>query len=208
MSMQHASPTPIPLAALATASQQRQLQQFQAKATRVGATRYRQYEGDICGSPLTAEQLGQREPYLDVRQRSQRSAVAQVRTGTHWGAEETGRFNQVPRPERICPHCQPHGTTAIEDAPHMLLHCCLTRPLREHPTHAPLFADPPTSLTTFLRLPPAPQAAYITACRRLWLGTPPPQKQGKAWGAAVVPSLMPPPPARRQRKEWNSSGPT
>ena len=69
------SPTPIPLAALATAGQQRQLQQFQAKATRMGATRYRQNEGDICGSPLTAEQLGQREPYLDVRQRSQRSAV-------------------------------------------------------------------------------------------------------------------------------------
>ena len=98
-----ANPTPNPLAALATAGQQRQLQQFQAKATRVGATRYQQYEGDVCGSPLTSED--QREPYLDDRQRSQRSAVAQ--TGTHWGARRNflleGRLTQVPRPERICP---------------------------------------------------------------------------------------------------------
>ena len=168
-----ANPTPIPLAALATAGQQRQLQQFQAKAARVGATRYQQYEGDVCGSPPTAKQLGLREPSLDVRQRSQRSAVAQVRTGTRWGAEESGRFTQVPHPERIRPRCQLHGTTHIEDATHMLLHCCLNHPLREHPTHAPPFADPPTSLATFLRLPPAPQAAYITACRRLCHGTPP-----------------------------------
>ena len=29
----------------------------------------------------------------------------------------------MPRLEHICPRCQPHGTTAIEDVQHMLLHC-------------------------------------------------------------------------------------
>ena len=55
----------------------------------------------------------------------------------------------------------------------MLLHSCLTRPLREHPTHALLFADPPTSFSSYPRLPPAPLAAYITACY-LHHGTPSP----------------------------------
>jgi hypothetical protein len=32
-------------------------------------------------------------------------ALAQLRTGSHWGAEETGRWARVPREQRCCPHC-------------------------------------------------------------------------------------------------------
>ena len=164
--------TPIALVAraLATAGQQRQLQQFRLQATRVGTTGYQHYTGDVCGSPPTAEQLGQQVPYLDVRQGSQQSALVQVQTGTHWGAEETGRFTQVPRPERICPRCQPHDSTAIEDATHMLLHCCLTHPLWEDPTHGPLIRPPPSPHSSAYHQPPRPPTSAHAAAS----GTAPP----------------------------------
>ena len=50
---------PIPPAALANAGQKRQFQQFQAKATRVGATRYQRYEGDVCVAAAPSPPNGQ-----------------------------------------------------------------------------------------------------------------------------------------------------
>ncbi|EFN51351.1 hypothetical protein CHLNCDRAFT_141074 [Chlorella variabilis] len=45
--------------------------------------------------------FGQRETYLDaVRRRQDREALAQLRTGSHWGAEETGRWTRRPREQR------------------------------------------------------------------------------------------------------------
>jgi hypothetical protein len=45
--------------------------------------------------------------------------LAQLRTGSHWLAEETGRWERVPRPQRTCPHCQ----DGLEDVKHALFVC-------------------------------------------------------------------------------------
>ncbi len=60
-----------------------------------------------------------------VRQRARRVALAQLRTGSHWLGEETGRWARVPREQRVCPHCQ----GGVEGVHHVLLsaHCMLRR---------------------------------------------------------------------------------
>ncbi len=63
--------------------------------------------------PLPAAYLGA------VRQHSCRVALAQLRTGSHWLAEETGRWKWVPRAQRTCPHCQ----GGLEDVQPVLFAC-------------------------------------------------------------------------------------
>ncbi len=65
-----------------------------------------------------------RSEYLRVVwERRQREALAPLRTGSHWRAEETGRWarSRVPRDQRMCPHCAGGG----EDVSHMLFDCPL-----------------------------------------------------------------------------------
>jgi hypothetical protein len=100
-----------------------------------------------------------------VRQRRQREALAQLRTGSHWGAEETGRWARVPREQRCCPHC---SGGAVEDAPHMLLVCPLYDPIRA--TYSDLFSDPSKTacMSSFLNQDPCRLASYAHACRQCW----------------------------------------
>ncbi len=65
--------------------------------------------------PLPAAYLGA------VRQRSRRVALAQLRTGSHWLAEETGMWEQMHRAQRTCPHSQ----GGLEDVQHALFVCSL-----------------------------------------------------------------------------------
>ncbi|EFN60189.1 hypothetical protein CHLNCDRAFT_56640 [Chlorella variabilis] len=117
--------------------------------------------------PQAAKQLNlvpeDRETYLDaVRRRQDREALAQLRTGSHWGAEETGRWTRRPREQRVCPHCH----DGIEDAPHMLLTCPLYAPLRLN--FPDLFAEPHPP-HRFLRQKPCRLAAFAAACHQRWL---------------------------------------
>ena len=58
--------------------------------------------------------FGRREPSLDaVWRRQDREVLAQLRTGSHWCAEETSCWTQCPREQRVCPHCN----DGIKDAP-------------------------------------------------------------------------------------------
>ena len=63
-----------------------------------------------------------------VADRPRRMRLAQLRTGSHWLAEETGRWRGVERAERRCPHCE---GGVVEDAQHMVFDCRLYSGLRQ-----------------------------------------------------------------------------
>ena len=96
------------------------------------------------------------------RQRHRRVALAMWVTGSHWGREETGRWEQLPREQRLCPHCG----NGIETVDHMALHCPLYDPLRTR--FADLFTAQPTTLHEFLQQPAPRLASFAAACHKLW----------------------------------------
>ena len=124
------------------------------------------YHADCVGEISTPLYVLQRpRPPVHVRAaagRQDREALAQLRTGSHWGAEETGRWTRRPREQRVCPHCH----DGIEDAPHMLLTCPLYAPLRLN--FPDLFAEPHPP-HRFLRQKPCRLAAFAAACHQRWL---------------------------------------
>ncbi len=72
---------------------------------------------------ITAESFGP-APYLEsVRRRDRRLALTQLRTGSHWLAEETGRWQSIPRNQRACLHCSQQGEVHLEDVRHMVFQC-------------------------------------------------------------------------------------
>jgi hypothetical protein len=110
------------------------------------------------GPGPSAPALGRRQPYLEaVRLRQQREALAQLRTASHWGAEERGRWERQPRKARICPHCQ----LGVEDATHMIFDCSLYAPQRRRCGN--LFAEP-RSLALFFIQDPTRLAGFVAAC--------------------------------------------
>ncbi|EFN54465.1 hypothetical protein CHLNCDRAFT_52903 [Chlorella variabilis] len=157
-------PAPVDLGELGEAAQRRQLAQLQEALAKGGASRLEHYVHNVVGAlNLAPAMFGQRETYLDaVRRRQDREALAQLRTGSHWGAEETGRWTRRPREQRVCPHCH----DGIEDAPHMLLTCPLYAPLRLN--FPDLFAEPHPP-HRFLRQKPCRLAAFAAACHQRWL---------------------------------------
>ena len=157
-------PAPVDLGELGEAAQRRQLAQLQEALAKGGACRLEHYVHNVVGAlNLAPAMFGQRETYLDaVRRRQDREALAQLRTGSHWGAEETGRWTRRPREQRVCPHCH----DGIEDAPHMLLTCPLYAPLRLN--FPDLFAEPHPP-HRFLRQKPCCLAAFAAACHQRWL---------------------------------------
>lgn len=81
-------------------------QQLDEAATREGASK--PLRGERAGELPRGGVLWQsRALVCGARERSRREALAQLRTGSHWGAEETGRWARprVPREQRTCPHC-------------------------------------------------------------------------------------------------------
>ena len=137
------------------------LQQLDEAATREGASKLCHYVQRVRGGYLEVECYGRAEYLSVVRERRRREALAQLRTGSHWGAEETGRWARprVPREQRMCPHC----AGGVEDVSHIVLDCPLYTPLREQ--YADLFAQEHT-LQSFLEQPAGPVAHFADACRQ------------------------------------------
>ena len=65
-----------------------------------------------------------------IPQRSRRRALTQLRCGSHWLAEETGRWLRLRRSDRLCPHCLAEGAYHVEDVAHAILHCPRAAALR------------------------------------------------------------------------------
>jgi hypothetical protein len=91
----------------------------------------------------------------EIPERRRRLRLAQLRTGSSWLREETGRWERLARDQRPCPHC----AAPLEDADHMVYDCPLYADLRvsgsKQPS-APAGSDtaPPPPLTSS-SLPPA-----------------------------------------------------
>ncbi len=120
-------PAPVSIADLTTSAAgavHRQLCEAQG-------TRHRQYVDATGVDAAEDDAVGQLPVYLHaVPRRRQWRALAQLRTGSHWLAEETGRWQRQRRDERLCPHCLVAGDRHVQDAAHSILHCPHTDTLR------------------------------------------------------------------------------
>ena len=134
-------PCPPARAALRDACWARQQDLLMAAAHREGASRLQHYVFGTCGGDLS--NLGSTQQYLcAVRERRRRQALAQLRTGSHWGAEETGRWKRVPCEQRVCPHCAMNATETVS---HMTFDCPRFASVRAR--FSDLFADLPSPPT-------------------------------------------------------------
>ena len=84
---------------------------------------------------------------------------AQLRTGSHWLPEETGRWFGQSREERVCQQCK---CGAIDDAAHMVFHCAeFTAQRRRYPQ---LFMAARGDLRAFYQQSPISVAAFVREC--------------------------------------------
>jgi hypothetical protein len=90
---------------------------------------------------------------------SDRKRLAQLRTGSHWLAEETGRWLGQSREQRQCQRC---NCGAIDDATHMVFQCAALAAQRMR--HPELFTADVGDLRTFLRQRPISVAAFVNEC--------------------------------------------
>jgi hypothetical protein len=95
------------------------------------------------------------------------TSLAQLRTGSHWLALETGRWKRdpngrrIPREQRICPHCT---AGEVEHERHMIFACSHYDDLRTQ--HQDLFMELGGNLKDFLEQDPSSVATFVAACRR------------------------------------------
>jgi hypothetical protein len=142
---------------------QHHLDRVATAAAEEGRTRLQNYFRAVRGSELNAESHGTAQYLTAVNSLAWRQPLAQLRLGSHWGAEETGRHERRQRSERLCPHCPLlGGPGGIEDVTHICFHCPLYEPARtRHPDL--LFAGPP-SLKFFLNQPSISLAHFAAHC--------------------------------------------
>ena len=91
----------------------------------------------------------------------QRKRLAQLRTGSHWLAVETGRSGPgaVPRSERFCQRCH---SGEVDDEEHMILRC--TAHTAQRMQHASIFTPWPDSLRSFMARDPTQVASFAHHC--------------------------------------------
>jgi hypothetical protein len=77
---------------------------------------------------VTLKKKLERETYLEIRNRWGVVEMTKIRGGTNRLRIEKGRYQQLPREERICVFCH---TREIEDETHFMLKCPLYTDLRE-----------------------------------------------------------------------------
>ena len=104
-----------------------------------------------------------------VPSRVWRQALAQLRTGSHWGAEESGRHSGVARHQRTCQQCaQLGGPGGLEDTAHIVFACPLYAPIRYR--YPELVFE--GTLQDFFQQPPLPLARFACDCYYTFQSTP------------------------------------
>ena len=91
----------------------------------------------------------------------QRRRLAQLRTGSHWLAVESGRHEGAARrrDQRVCQRC---NSGEVDDEAHMVFRCAALSLQRRD--HASLFSPWPASLRIFMGRDPKTLAAFAYAC--------------------------------------------
>jgi len=174
---------PLQQAAVRRSALQHHLQRVAEAAQRPGASRMRHYFVVVRPGCLAVDGYTLPAYVTEVRERHRRIALAEIRSGVHWGAEERDRLlgtRKRPASERECMHCAAQRLLGrVEDAEHMVFDCVAYDDLRAlHPELFP--AGQPRSerptLAAFLEGPCGPLARFTGACRRRGrraLGLPP-----------------------------------
>ena len=90
---------------------------------------------------------------------SDRKRLAQLRTGSHWLAEETGRWQGQSREQRVCQRC---SCGAIDDAQHMVFDCAAV--VAQRMRRPELFVTDNRDLRSFLEQSPISVAAFVNDC--------------------------------------------
>ena len=132
-----------------------------------GGTKIRHYVDCVRGQ-VTVDTY-QPAVYLElVERRSRRAALARLRTGAHWLAEETGRWARLARHERRCEHCVAAGHDVVEDVAHVVFDCPRFTALRQRFSPKLCFGD--SCLSQFFAQDAAALAAFARAvedgCRK------------------------------------------
>ncbi len=132
---------------------------------------------------LNPDEYSMAASVTEVRERRRRVALAELRTGVHWGAESTARLlgaNRPPQDQRFCQHCAAAGHPGrVEHTSHITSECTLYEDLRAyHPSIFPAVEpeQQAPALGSTLSGPSQPLARYLGACRRRarrTLGLPP-----------------------------------
>lgn len=126
-------------------------------------TKIRHYIDTVRGG-VNSDNYGAALYLMMVHDRARRRALAQLRTGAHWLAEETGRWQRVERQQRVCAHCAAHGQQHIETVDHFIFACPRTAHLRaQYPQLFPPDAQP-SSLSIFFENDPIQLASFARAC--------------------------------------------
>ncbi|KAL4855790.1 Retrovirus-related Pol polyprotein from type-2 retrotransposable element R2DM [Chlorella vulgaris] len=158
-------PQPVCKAAVQSACSAWQLKQLQDAATREGASKLQHYTQGVWGGTLDTASLGTRAAYLTVvRERSRRAPLAQLRTGSHWGAEETGRWDKTPPEQRLCSHC----SGGVETVQHIIFDCPLYASLRTRFSDLFCLLPEPRTLHAFFQQPPARLATFAASLKLQW----------------------------------------
>lgn len=150
------TPTPVDDGAVVEAARARHLEQL-AASNQPKVQRYvRAVRGGV--SPATylpAAYVGA------VADRPRRMRLAQLRTGSHWLAEETGRWQGRERAQRVCPHCE---GGLVEDAQHLIFDCSHYSALRRQ--FVDLFGVG-SDMQAFLAQDPVRVAQFVHQCHAL-----------------------------------------
>lgn len=157
-------------AAMRTAALRHHLELVRLAAAKPEHTRVRHYFYAVRPDCLSPDAYELPAYICDVRERRCRRGLTELRTGMHWGSEETGRRSAVPRQLRQCPHCPAMGGPGgIEDVRHIVFDCPLYA--TERTRWPDLFANfsgasQHFSLCAFFQQPSSSLAPFCAACRQ------------------------------------------
>ena len=141
-------------------TKQQFLLHFVQQFCNVEGTKNRTYVNDVRGGTCIDSHCP--APYLVcIRQRSRRQALAQLRTGSHWLAEDTGRWHRVAQQQRTCTY---FDTGTVESTKHAIFECSHYASVRSDFTQ--LFTSLPSQnlFSFFCQHDQRTEAAFCKAC--------------------------------------------
>jgi hypothetical protein len=123
-------------------------------------TKTHHYFHQVRGGLPTAEYII--PPYLtELPRYGQRVRLSQLRVGSHWLREETGRWERLERDERVCPSCAAVGVQEVQTVEHVLFQCPACSELRGR-YECIVFTN--ISLYEFFQQKPSRLGSYARAC--------------------------------------------
>ena len=98
--------------------------------------------------------------HVNLPSKTSRRRLAQFRMGSHMLGVETGRWQRLPRAERLCQRC---SCGAVDDEAHMIWGCPAL--IDQRVQHSELFEDSTiTSVSDFLQQDAGQLAPFLRVC--------------------------------------------